>query len=145
MEIRSVVLVLDTSALSRLMQVEPVVVGHAGQHKPGDLFIVPPVAAEIQFGIARLQAGSRRVQLLRSQYRRWRALAAWLPWTETASEIFGEHKARLDARGLLIEDMDIAVAAIAMSHGFGVATCNVRHFGRIEGLPVDDWSAARRQ
>jgi tRNA(fMet)-specific endonuclease VapC len=139
------VLVLDTSALSRLMQAEPVAVRHAGAHRPGDLFVAPPVAAEIQFGIARLPGGSRRVQLLRLQYRRWRALTQWLPWTEGASEIFGEQKARLEARGILIEDMDIAVAAIAMAHGFGVATCNARHFGRIEGLPVDDWSGARHE
>jgi len=124
------------------MQAEPVAVGHAGEHTPGDLFVVPPVAAEIQFGIARLQGGSRRVHLLRLQYRRWRALTQWLPWTETASEIFGEQKARLEGRGTLIEDMDIAVAAIAMAHGFGVATCNARHFGRVEGLRVDDWSGA---
>lgn len=127
------------------MQAEPVAVGHAGEHRPGDLFVAPPVAAEIQFGIARLQGGSRRVQLLRLQYRRWRALTQWLPWTETASDIFGEQKARLEARGTLIEDMDIAVAAIAMAHGFGVATCNARHFGRIEGLRVDDWSGARHE
>ena len=137
-------LVLDTSALSRLMRAEPVALEHAGEYRPGDLFVAPPVAAEIQFGIARLSAGASRVQLLRSQYRRWRALAEWLPWTELASDIFGDHKARLEARGALIEDMDIAVAAIAMAHGFGVATCNARHFGRIEGLRVDDWSAARR-
>ncbi len=118
--------------------------GHAGQHRPGELFVTPPVAAEIQFGMARLRAGSRRVQLLRSQYRRWRALATWLEWTEAASDIFGEGKARLEARGALIEDMDIAVAAIAMAHGFGVATCNARHFGRIEGLRVDDWSGTPR-
>ncbi len=136
-------LVLDTSAFSRLMQAEPVALGHAGRHRPGDLFVTPPVAAEIQFGIARLSTGSRRVQLLRSQYRRWRALAEWLPWTEAASDIFGEQKARLEARGGLIEDLDIAVAAIAMAHGFAVATCNARHFGRIEDLRVDDWSRAR--
>ena len=138
-------LVLDTSALSRLMRAEPVALGHAGEHRPGDLFVAPPVAAEIGFGIARLRVGSRRAQLLRSQYRRWRALAEWLPWTETASDIFGEQKARLETRGALIEDMDIAVAAIAMAHGFGVATCNARRFGRIEGLRVDDWSGARRE
>ena len=138
-------LVLDTSALSRLMQAAPVALGHAGEHRPGDLFVAPPVAAEIQFGIARLRPGSRRAQLLRSQYRRWRALVAWIPWTEAASDIFGEQKARLETRGILIEDMDIAVAAIAMTHGFGVATCNARHFGRIEGLRVDDWSVARRE
>jgi tRNA(fMet)-specific endonuclease VapC len=137
-------LVLDTSAFSRLMQAEPVALNHAGQHRPGDLFVTPLVVAEIQFGIARLRVGSRRVQLLRSQYRRWRALVEWLEWTEAASDIFGEQKARLEARGALIEDMDIAVAAIAMAHGFGVATCNARHFGRIEGLRVDDWAGARR-
>ena len=136
-------LVLDTSALSRLMQAAPVALGHAGEHRPGDLFVAPPVAAEIQFGIARLRPGSRRAQLLRSQYRRWRALAAWIPWTEAASDIFGEQKARLETRGILIEDMDIAVAAIAMAHAFGVATCNARHFGRIEGLRVDDWAGTR--
>jgi tRNA(fMet)-specific endonuclease VapC len=137
-------LVLDTSALSRLMRAEPVALGHAGQHSPGDLFVAPPVAAEIQFGIARLRGGSRRRYLLRSQYRRWRALTEWLEWTKAASDIFGEQKARLEARGTLIEDMDIAVAAIAMAHGFGVATCNARHFGRIEGLRVDDWAGAHR-
>jgi tRNA(fMet)-specific endonuclease VapC len=138
-------LVLDTSALSRLMQAEPVALGHAGEHRPGDLFVAPPVAAEIQFGIARLRAGSKRVQLLRSQYRRWRALAEWLEWTEAASDIFGEQKARLEGRGVLIEDTDIAVAAIAIAHGFGVATCNARHFERVEGLRVDDWSGAHRE
>jgi tRNA(fMet)-specific endonuclease VapC len=122
------------------MQAEPIALGHAREHRPGDLFVAPPVAAEIQFGIARLRPGSRRVQLLRAQYRRWRALAEWLDWTEAASDIFGEQKARLEARGILIEDMDIAVAAVAMAHGFGVATCNARHFGRLEGLRVHDWS-----
>jgi tRNA(fMet)-specific endonuclease VapC len=141
--IRSVVLVLDTSAVSRLMQAEAVALAHAGEHEPGDLFLTPVVAAEIQCGIARLRAGSRRAQLLRLQYRRWRALLVWLAWTEGASDIFGEQKARLEARGALIEDMDIAVAAIAMAHGFRVATCNARHFGRIEGLRVDDWAEAR--
>jgi tRNA(fMet)-specific endonuclease VapC len=143
-EIHSVVLVLDTSAFSRLMQADAVALGCAGEHRPGDLFLTPPVAAEIQFGIARLHPGSRRAQLLRSQYRRWRALVEWLEWTEPASAIFGEQKARLETRGALIEDMDIAVAAIAMANAFGVATCNARHFGRIEGLRVDDWGRTRR-
>lgn len=127
------------------MRADAVALGRAGEHSPGDLFMAPPVAAEIQYGIARSSAGSTRARLLRSQYRRWRALMAWLPWTEAASDIFGEQKARLVAHGGLIEDMDIAVAAIAMAHGFGVATCNARHFRRIEGLPVDDWSTARRR
>src|SRR5438552_932989 len=105
-------LVVDTSALSRVMRADPVSLGHAGEHRPGDLFVVPPVVAEIHFGIARLRAGSRRARLLHAQYRRWRTLLRWLDWTEAASDIFGDQKARLEARGALIDDMDIAVAAI---------------------------------
>jgi predicted nucleic acid-binding protein len=126
------------------MQADRTALARAGEHRPGDLFVVPPVAAEIQFGIARLRAGSRRAQLLRGQYRRWRALAEWLEWTEAVSDVFGEQKARLEAHGILIDDMDIAVAAIALTHDFGVATCNARHFRRIDGLRVDDWSGPRR-
>ena len=138
-------LVLDTSALSRVMRADPVALDHAGEHQPGDVFLTPPVAAEILFGIARLPSGTRRMQLLRAQYRRWRALVRWLEWTEAASDIFGEQKARLEARGALIDDMDIAVAAIAMAHAFGVATCNARHFGRVEGLRVEDWTETPRR
>jgi len=42
----------------------------------------------------------------------------------------------------MIDDMDIAVGAIALAHGFGVATCNARHFARVEGLHVLDWAEA---
>jgi len=47
-------------------------------------------------------------------------------------------------RGTRIDDMDLAVAAIALAHGLGVATCNARHFNRLEGLRVLDWSKAAR-
>jgi len=103
---------------------------------------VPPVAAEIQYGIARLPPHSRRTRLLRGEYARWRAMLRWLTWDEGASLVFGEQKARLEARGSRLDDMDLAVAAIALAHGHGVATCNARHFIRIDGLQVFDWSAA---
>lgn len=125
------------------MQADTLALGHAAEHRPGDRFLTPPVAAEIQFAIAWLRSGWRRTQLLRAQYRRWRALVEWLEWTETASDIFGEQEARLEARGVLIEDMDIAVAALAMTYAFTVATCNTQHFRRIEGLRVDDCTGTR--
>lgn len=38
--------------------------------------------------------------------------------------------------------MDLAIASIALSIGARVATHYVRHFERIEGLEVEDWSEA---
>lgn len=124
------------------MRGDPLALAHARTRRPGELFLVPPVAAEIHYGLARLPARSRRSRLLRAEYARWRRVLRWLDWVERASAIFGEQKARLEARGIRLDDMDLAVAAIALAHGFGVATCNARHFSRIEGLQVLDWAEA---
>lgn len=42
---------------------------------------------------------------------------------------------------LNIGKMDLRIAAIAMEYGCTVVTRNLRDFGRIPGLAVEDWSA----
>jgi predicted nucleic acid-binding protein len=37
-------------------------------------------------------------------------------------------------------DTDILVAGVALANGLELATHNTSHFGRIEGLQVQDWS-----
>lgn len=49
--------------------------------------------------------------------------------------------ADLHREGWLIGDADIIVAATALMHGFGVATNNVDHFQRTQGLRVENWLA----
>jgi tRNA(fMet)-specific endonuclease VapC len=36
--------------------------------------------------------------------------------------------------------MDILIAGIAIANGVGVATRNIDHFSRIDGLYVEDWT-----
>ncbi len=52
-----------------------------------------------------------------------------------ASEIYAD----LYQRGEMIGDADILIAATALVEGYGLATNNERHFGRIEGLDIDNW------
>lgn len=111
-------------------------------HKPRDVLLSSPVAGEIRFGLERLEPGSRRRRRLEDEYRRLRRLVAWSDWTEQAAEEFGRQKASLAKRGGILEDMDIAVGAIALALEAGVATLNVRHLTRLEGLLVEDWSSA---
>lgn len=110
--------------------------------EPGDLILCSSVAAEIHFGIERLAPGSRRQRLLRAEYARLRDALEWRDWTEEASALFGLHKADLERRGERIDDMDVAIAALALSLRAPVATLNARHLRRVEGLAVEDWGSA---
>ena len=137
-------IVLDTSALSRAMRRDPAALAHAALHPPGQLLLVAPVAAEIWYGLARLPKDSRQQHLLTTEFQRWKKVLRWQSWGESAGEMFGQQKAALEARGLLIDDWDIAIGAAAIVHGASLATCNLRHFSRLTGLHVLDWSRMPR-
>jgi tRNA(fMet)-specific endonuclease VapC len=49
-------------------------------------------------------------------------------------------RAALRQRGHVIGDMDILIAGQALARGWTVVTHNVRHFGRVDGLPLIDWA-----
>ena len=133
-------LVLDTSAVSAVMHGDSGALHRLRDEDPSDTYLCTPVAAEIRFGLSRLEAGSRRRQLLESEFRRLRAVLRWTDWTEPATLAFGHWKAVLQARGTLIEDMDLAIASVAVGLSARLATLNVRHFSRIDDLQADDWS-----
>jgi predicted nucleic acid-binding protein len=63
-----------------------------------------------------------------------------LPWQLESSENYGEIKADLERCGTPIDDFDIAIGAIALSHKCGVITANIRHFERIKDLECKGWS-----
>ena len=54
---------------------------------------------------------------------------------------FGECKAKLAAKGQIVEDADILIAATALTFSCPLATENVRHFERFEDLEIQDWKA----
>ncbi|MCB1035610.1 MAG: type II toxin-antitoxin system VapC family toxin, partial [Acidobacteria bacterium] len=107
---------------------------------PWSVVLCAPVAAEIHFGLANLVSSSHRRLLLAEEYRLIRSALRWADWDEPAAERFGTLKARLRKKGTPIDDLDVAVASIALTLGASVATCNVRHFERIDGLSVEGWT-----
>jgi tRNA(fMet)-specific endonuclease VapC len=65
-------------------------------------------------------------------------LARWpiLPYTEAAIARVADFK----GLRLNVGVMDLRIAAIAREHGAVVVSRNVRDFGRIPGVSVEDWS-----
>ena len=60
-----------------------------------------------------------------------------LPWS--AAEDYARIRASLERRGEPIGNMNLLIAAHALSIGATLVTNNRRHFERVEGLVVESW------
>ncbi len=135
-------LLLDTSVVSAVMRRDDRVLDRLRKEDPSAVALCAPVAAEIHFGLERLEAGSRRRELLAQQYHGLRRVVRWLDWTEEAAVVFGRAKAALEQRGTRLDDIGLIIGSIALSANARLATRNARHFQRLDGLPVEDWADA---
>lgn len=65
---------------------------------------------------------------------------AVLEWSRDAAEHHAEIRADLKRKGQLIGSNDLLIAAHARSLGAVVVTNNVKDFGRVKGLAVENWA-----
>lgn len=54
-------------------------------------------------------------------------------------ETFTDIKRNLEEKGERLEDMDLMIAATAMTLNHRLVTNNVRHYRRIKGLEIENW------
>lgn len=62
-----------------------------------------------------------------------------LPLDHDAVNTFGKTKVALGKKGQTLDDFDVLIASITLSHGGVLVTNNQRHFERIEGLQLENW------
>jgi predicted nucleic acid-binding protein len=62
-----------------------------------------------------------------------------LNFDRSAAENFARLKAELKREGNMIDDMDLMIASICISNNYILITNNVKHFGRIENLTIENW------
>lgn len=129
---------LDTSVYSQPIRQAPNPVCQQRWQKAGDYIIAVPTItiAEIEYGLFR-----KNSDRLWSAYRS--ILKDRLPIIQfdvCAASVFGELKAEQTRAGKRIDDFDLAIAAIAITHDLTVVTLNSRHFTLIDNLRWEDWS-----
>jgi len=56
--------------------------------------------------------------------------------------IFGLLKSQLEKTGKSIDDFDLILASSALSHNLTIVTNNEKHFKRIDGLKIENWTKA---
>jgi predicted nucleic acid-binding protein len=131
--------VLDTSAFSAVMKQDGKMISLLKEHQPRNIVTVPPTVAEIQYGLHRIRNSTKKFLLLNAEKDRLLSVIAVLPWIPESSFLFGKIKSDLEQGGEIIDDFDVAIGAIALSHGCGVITANLKHFNRIKDLDCKIW------
>jgi len=132
--------ILDTNVLSELMRSQPeqtVLEWFAG--RSGDAFYVSSITqAEIMLGIALLPAGKRRdalataAEVMFSQDFAGRCL----PFDMSCAARYAAIVSSRRRAGQAISTEDAQIAAIALTHGYPLATRNTKDFLHIEGLTL---------
>ncbi len=124
----------DTNAVSAYMRGDNPKLTARMQAAFGELCLSVIVLAEREFGVTKGVSADARLKLA--------ALAQILPvepFTRDDCAHYAAIRHDLEARGLGIGPMDTLIAAQAARMGATVVTRNVREYGRVSGLKVENW------
>ena len=133
-------ILLDTNVLSEVVRAEPapqVLAWMDGLH-PTTVYVTSVTQAEMLLGVALLPAGKRRnalsskVGTLFTTHFSQRCL----PFDSSAASHYAQIVSQRQRIGRPISTEDAQIAAIAVSHGYQLATRNVSDFADIEKLHI---------
>jgi tRNA(fMet)-specific endonuclease VapC len=105
---------------------------------PGDLYVSSITAGELAYGVA----NSAREVFNRRRLEDFLDLVQLAPWPHEAIWAYGEHKTRLWKAGAKIGELDMLIAAQALSLDATLVTNNTKEFGRVPGLKIENWAEA---
>ncbi len=107
------------------------------QHRAADIVVSAITKCEMYAG----SSGSRYPARSRAEQDVFLRQFVSLPFDDRAADRYGDIYAALKRDGILIEEIDIQIAAIALVHNLTLVTHNTRHFNRVPQLSIEDWAA----
>lgn len=127
---------LDTNILSELARRPAGPAAERARHEEARVLTSVVVAGELRYGCER-RGSARLTARMEAVLRAVPVRALDAP----ADERYGAIRAELEARGTPIGHNDLWIAAHALALGVVLVTDNVGEFGRVPGLPVENWIA----
>lgn len=126
---------LDTDICIYVRQQRPQVVQHFRKLRDGEAVLSVITYGELMYGAAK--SGHRTAAL--SKMRELMLFLPVMPLPETAGELYGTVRAELEAKGEMIGNNDLWIAAHALAADLTLVTNNQKEFRRIRGLKLLNW------
>lgn len=127
---------LDTCVLSDLARAEPGTLERLKQTPPAELAVSAISVMEVEYGLSLDQARARK---LAPVMRAILGAVRVLPFGAEDARASASLRATLETKGKPIGAYDVLIAGAAVSRGLVLVTSNVREFGRVSALRVENW------
>jgi tRNA(fMet)-specific endonuclease VapC len=128
---------VDTNILVYLQtKRSPAVERHVLALPPGDTAMSVITFGELFYGLSKSARPHETLERLRTLTHS----VPVLPLPEDAAEAYGHIRSNLEARGKMIGNNDVWIAAHAKAAGLILVTNNEREFRRIDGLTIENWA-----
>lgn len=129
-------IVLDTDVVSDLMRPKPspALVARLAEVSASEQSTTAVTLGELAYGANRAKRPelyTRAMGLLKG--------TRVFPFDRDAAEHYGHIRCELERAGARLADPDLRIAAIVLAQSATLISGNVRHFGRVSGLTVQDW------
>jgi tRNA(fMet)-specific endonuclease VapC len=128
---------LDTNVCIRVLRDRPASARARFNAEADGLCISTVTLGELVHGAAK----SAHPINARREVNRLTTRLAVLPFDEDAAAHFGDIRADLERRGMVISPYDLMIAGHARSRGLVVVTGNLGEFTRVDGLRCEYWLA----
>jgi tRNA(fMet)-specific endonuclease VapC len=126
---------LDTDISSYIIKRRPATLVEKFQKHGETLNVSLITAAELRFG-AEKAARPKLVELVEAYLER----VAILDWTNQVCSHYARIRTELERAGKPIGNMDLLIAAHAVSQHMTLVTNNIKHFSSVAALKVEVWS-----
>ena len=126
--------VLDTDTVSLIVRKNPSVIENLIRHEDDEICISAISYAELCYGMEK-----KRSDRLFAEVNTILGKLSIIAFDESQSELYGKIRAALEKSGVPIGDMDMLIAAAAISADAVLVSHNTSHFSMIKGLKIEDW------
>lgn len=103
--------------------------------EPEEIILCSIVKAELYFGAMKSQSMSKSLSKINEFFLQFDSL----DFDDDSAKLYGQIRANLAAKGTIIGNNDMMIAAIALKNKLTLVTHNTREFNRVTNLKLDDW------
>lgn len=91
--------------------------------------------AELKFGVEKSEKPEKNKKVLENFLTGVQILPIF-----HSLDLYAKEKARLQKSGNTIDDFDLLIGVTSVNHQLTMVTNNIKHFNRISGIKLEDWT-----